>query len=99
MPERVSDGGRMRNGGVSILWIRVPAGVEGARVRDESGEATQAPGHAQRAAGNGRGHRAMTRRLLGCRAGERVVVGAIEGAAARVDRLASGGSLPGVALR
>ncbi len=41
----------------------------------------------------------MTRRLLGCRAGERVVVGAIEGAAARVDRLASVGILPGVELR
>jgi Fe2+ transport system protein FeoA len=41
----------------------------------------------------------MTRRLLSCRAGERVVVGSVEGSAARVDKLASVGILPGVELR
>jgi Fe2+ transport system protein FeoA len=41
----------------------------------------------------------MTRKLVACRAGERVVVGSVEGAAARVDRLASVGILPGVELR
>jgi Fe2+ transport system protein FeoA len=41
----------------------------------------------------------MTRTLVACRAGERVVVGAVEGTAARVDRLASVGILPGVELR
>ena len=41
----------------------------------------------------------MTRTLLSCRAGDRVVVGSIGGSAARVDRLASVGILPGVELR
>jgi Fe2+ transport system protein FeoA len=41
----------------------------------------------------------MTRKLVTCRAGERVVVGSVEGTAARVDRLASVGILPGVELR
>jgi Fe2+ transport system protein FeoA len=41
----------------------------------------------------------MTRKLVACRAGERVVVGSVEGTAARVDRLASVGILPGVELR
>lgn len=41
----------------------------------------------------------MTRTLVGCRAGESVVVGAVEGTAARVDKLASVGILPGVELR
>jgi Fe2+ transport system protein FeoA len=41
----------------------------------------------------------MTRKLVACRAGERVVVGAVEGSAARVDKLASVGILPGVELR
>jgi Fe2+ transport system protein FeoA len=41
----------------------------------------------------------MTRTLVACRAGERVVVGSIEGAAARIDKLASVGILPGVELR
>lgn len=40
----------------------------------------------------------MTRRLASCRAGDRVVVGSIEGAAARVDKLAAIGILPGVEL-
>jgi Fe2+ transport system protein FeoA len=41
----------------------------------------------------------MTRTLVACRAGERVVVGSVEGAAARIDKLASVGILPGVELR
>jgi Fe2+ transport system protein FeoA len=41
----------------------------------------------------------VTRRLVACRAGDRVVVGHIEGAAARIDKLASVGILPGVELR
>jgi DtxR family Mn-dependent transcriptional regulator len=41
---------------------------------------------------------AMTRRLVTCRSGERVVVGDVVGGAARVDRLASLGILPGVEL-
>ena len=41
----------------------------------------------------------MSRTLLGCRAGDRVVVGSIEGSAARIDKLASIGILPGVELR
>ena len=41
----------------------------------------------------------MSRRLVACRPGDRVVVGSIEGAPARVDKLASVGILPGVELR
>ncbi len=41
----------------------------------------------------------MSRRLLACRAGERVIVGSVEGSAARIDKLASVGILPGVELR
>ncbi len=41
----------------------------------------------------------MTRRLAACAAGERVVVGSVEGNAARIDKLASVGILPGVELR
>ncbi len=41
----------------------------------------------------------MTRRLVTCRAGDRVVVGSIEGMPARVDKLAAIGILPGVELR
>jgi Fe2+ transport system protein FeoA len=41
----------------------------------------------------------MTRKLVACRAGERVVVGAVEGGAARIDKLAAVGILPGVELR
>jgi Fe2+ transport system protein FeoA len=40
----------------------------------------------------------MTRRLVACRPGERVLVGAVEGSAARIDKLASLGVLPGVEL-
>jgi Fe2+ transport system protein FeoA len=38
------------------------------------------------------------RRLVSCRAGDRVVVGSVEGSAARVDKLAAIGILPGVEL-
>lgn len=41
----------------------------------------------------------MTRRLVDCRAGERVLVGSVEGGAGRIDKLASLGVLPGVELR
>jgi DtxR family Mn-dependent transcriptional regulator len=41
----------------------------------------------------------MTRPLATCRAGDRVVVGSVEGTVARIDRLASLGILPGVELR
>jgi Fe2+ transport system protein FeoA len=41
----------------------------------------------------------MTRRLVTCRAGDTVVVGSIEGSAARIDKLAAIGILPGVQLR
>jgi Fe2+ transport system protein FeoA len=41
----------------------------------------------------------MTRTLVTCRAGERVTVGAVEGGAARIDKLASVGIVPGVELR
>jgi len=41
----------------------------------------------------------VSRTLLGCKAGDRVVVGSIEGSAARIDKLASIGILPGVELR
>jgi DtxR family Mn-dependent transcriptional regulator len=41
----------------------------------------------------------MTLRLVDCRPGERVLVGAVEGVASRVDKLASLGVLPGVELR
>ncbi len=40
----------------------------------------------------------MTRRLVACKPGERVIVGAVDSAPARVDRLASIGILPGVEL-
>lgn len=38
------------------------------------------------------------RSLDSCRAGDRVVVGSVEGSAARIDRLAAVGILPGVEL-
>jgi Fe2+ transport system protein FeoA len=41
----------------------------------------------------------MTRGLDTCRAGDWVVVGAVEGSAARIDRLAAVGIMPGVELR
>jgi Fe2+ transport system protein FeoA len=41
----------------------------------------------------------MTRRLVECHPGERVMVGEVEGGAARIDKLASLGVLPGVELR
>jgi DtxR family Mn-dependent transcriptional regulator len=41
----------------------------------------------------------MRRQLDCCRAGDAVVVGVVEGSAARIDRLASIGILPGVELR
>ena len=41
----------------------------------------------------------MTRTLVTCRAGERVTVGSVEGGAARIDKLASVGIVPGVELR
>lgn len=41
----------------------------------------------------------MTLRLLACASGDRVVVGSVEADAARVNRLASLGILPGVELR
>jgi DtxR family Mn-dependent transcriptional regulator len=41
----------------------------------------------------------MTMRLVTCRAGDRVIVGMIEASAARIDRLASLGIVPGVELR
>jgi Fe2+ transport system protein FeoA len=41
----------------------------------------------------------MTMRLVTCRAGDRVIVGVIEASAARVDRLAALGIVPGVELR
>jgi Fe2+ transport system protein FeoA len=40
-----------------------------------------------------------TRGLDTCRAGDRVVVGSIEGTSARIDRLAAVGILPGIELR
>jgi Fe2+ transport system protein FeoA len=39
------------------------------------------------------------RGLDSCRAGDRVVVGSVEGSPARIDRLAAVGLLPGVELR
>ncbi|HZU81942.1 MAG TPA: FeoA domain-containing protein [Polyangiaceae bacterium] len=41
----------------------------------------------------------MIKPLLARRAGERVVIGAVEGSASRIDRLAALGILPGVELR
>ena len=40
----------------------------------------------------------MTHRLVSCRPGDRVVVGAIEGSPSRIDRLASLGIVPGIEL-
>lgn len=40
----------------------------------------------------------MTQRLVSCRAGDRVVVGSIEGSPSRIDRLASLGIVPGIEL-
>jgi Fe2+ transport system protein FeoA len=51
------------------------------------------PGHADPACGTLR-----PRGLSACRAGDRVVVGSVEGDAARIDRLAAVGILPGVEL-
>jgi Fe2+ transport system protein FeoA len=42
---------------------------------------------------------ASARRLVACRAGDRVVIGSVEGDAARVNRLAALGILPGTELR
>lgn len=41
----------------------------------------------------------MNGTLVGCRAGDRVVVGSVDGASARIDKLAAVGILPGVELR
>lgn len=41
----------------------------------------------------------MTKRLAACRAGDRVLVGVVEGSAARIDKLAAVGILPGTELR
>ncbi len=41
----------------------------------------------------------MMRRLDTCRAGDRILVGAVEGEPARIDRLAAVGLMPGVELR
>ena len=41
----------------------------------------------------------MSRPLAACRAGERVIVGSVQGGPARIDRLAALGILPGVELR
>jgi Fe2+ transport system protein FeoA len=40
----------------------------------------------------------MTKRLVDCRPGERVIVGSVNSTPARIDRLASIGILPGVEL-
>jgi Fe2+ transport system protein FeoA len=55
--------------------------------------------HARGAAAGPAGEGGTGRRLVACRAGERVVVGAVVGGPARIDRLASLGILPGVELR
>jgi Fe2+ transport system protein FeoA len=39
------------------------------------------------------------KRLVACRAGERVVIASVDSGAARIDRLAAMGVLPGVELR
>jgi Fe2+ transport system protein FeoA len=57
-------------------------------------KASHARGAAVGTAGEGAG-----RPLVACHAGERVVVGAVVGGPARIDRLASLGILPGVELR
>ena len=54
---------------------------------------------AKAAATGAAGEAASGRRLVACRTGERVVVGAVVGGPARIDRLASLGILPGVELR
>jgi Fe2+ transport system protein FeoA len=41
----------------------------------------------------------MTKRLVACAPGERVIVGSIEAPPGRIDRLAALGILPGVELR
>ncbi len=41
----------------------------------------------------------MKRTLVSCRAGDRVIVGSVEGAAARIDKLAAMGILPGIELQ
>jgi Fe2+ transport system protein FeoA len=41
----------------------------------------------------------MTRRLVACAPGDRVIVGSIEAPPGRIDRLAALGILPGVELR
>ena len=40
----------------------------------------------------------MSRPLAACRAGDRVIVGSVQGGPARIDRLAALGILPGVEL-
>jgi Fe2+ transport system protein FeoA len=41
----------------------------------------------------------MTKRLLACAPGDRVIVGAVEASPSRIDRLAAVGILPGVEIR
>jgi Fe2+ transport system protein FeoA len=87
--QRLSHVPRLRDGDVSLVRVRVSARVQARLARDEPAEAATS-----NACGGDE-----SRRLVSCRAGDRVVVGSIEGAGARVDKLASVGILPGVVLR
>ena len=61
----------------------------------------RAPAIAPAASGNSErpAQGAPSRRLVDCAAGDRVLVGAVEAAPARIDRLAALGILPGVELK
>jgi Fe2+ transport system protein FeoA len=87
------DGWRVRHGYLSFLRLRIPARIQD-RAADLEPLAQKARRSTRRFAG-----RSMTRTLVACRAGDRVIVGSIEGSPARIDKLASVGILPGVELR
>jgi Fe2+ transport system protein FeoA len=85
----------MRNDLLPLLQLRVSGPIEGGHLAVEPG--------ASLSVATNRSHRDregnVTRPLVACRAGDRVVVGAVQGGPSRVDRLASLGIMPGVELR
>jgi Fe2+ transport system protein FeoA len=96
--KRLSDGARLRNGHVPVVRSRIPARIEIGHI-DREARAPSANANANGGPSGGRRRHSMTTRLVACAAGDRVIVGSIEAGAARIDRLASIGILPGVELR
>jgi len=102
--KRLSDGTRLRNGHVPVVRSRIPTRIEIGHLDREARAPSASASASARARAHGgpsgvRRRHSMTTRLVACAAGDRVIVGSIEAGAARIDRLASIGILPGVELR